>query len=64
MPSAKGKIPLNVSIDARVALAARRVFAGRKRGKQLSDFLQRALVRKCIESGERIPEDLLTKAAK
>lgn len=61
MPAAKGKSPLNVPIDARVKVAALRVFAGKKRGSQLCDYVQRALIKRCIEAGEAIPLELLPK---
>lgn len=61
MPAANGNKALNLSIDKRVAVAARRIFAGKPRGKQLSDFVERALIRKCREMGEKLPSDLFAK---
>lgn len=61
MPAANGNKALNLSIDKRVCAAALRVFAGKPRGRQLSDFVERQLIRKCREAGEKLPADLLTK---
>lgn len=61
MPAAEGKTSLNLSIDERVATAAKRVFAGKKRSKGLSAKVERFLIRLCKEAGEQLPAELFQK---